>query len=354
MYQERSVAEERLTTNRYGLSIRARMARKARAEVEGGLYHVITRGNNRRQIFNSPADYEKFLSLLAIQKAKLTFFLYAYCLMTNHVHLLLERQASAVGQIMHRLLTGYAQYYNRQHRRVGHLFQGRHRAILCQSERYLSQLVRYIHLNPVRAGIVSQPEEYEYSSHRAYLGMAPAGIVDVDPVLRHFGAKRKVARDRYRQFVAAGIKQGHCEEFYAADDGRILGSEEFVDATIHRIGETGRVNGGAKKKAFAVCEVEPKRLVAAVEKVCRVSKEEFCSTSKRAPAIIAKEMAVLVGVQIGASMNELSELIGISPSALSRRHDAARRKLRDNASTSKLASKIIKKYKRIAKSQASP
>ena len=95
------------------------MARKARAEVEGGLYHVITRGNNRRQIFNSPADYEKFLCLLAVQKAKLSFFLYAYCLMTNHVHLLLERQASEVGRTMHRLLTGYAQYYNHRYRRVG-------------------------------------------------------------------------------------------------------------------------------------------------------------------------------------------------------------------------------------------
>src|SRR6266404_5236401 len=139
------------------------MARKARAEVEGGLYHVITRGNNRRQIFNSPADYEKFLSLLAVQKTKLPFFLYAYCLMSNHVHLLLERQASTVGRIMQRLLTGYAQYYNRRYRRVGHLLQGRHKAILCQSERYLAELVRYIHLNPVRAGMVTRPEDYEYS-----------------------------------------------------------------------------------------------------------------------------------------------------------------------------------------------
>jgi len=327
------------------------MVRKARAEVEGGLYHVITRGNNRRQIFNSPADYEKFLSLLAIQKGKQSFFLYAYCLMTNHVHLLLERQASAVGRIMHRLLTGYVQYYNRRHRRVGHLLQGRHKAILCQSERYLAELVRYIHLNPVRASMVTLPEDYEYSSHRAYLGMEPAGIVDVDTVLRHFGASKEVARSRYRKFVAAGIKQGHCEEFYAADEGRILGSEEFIDATIHRIGETGRANWGAKKKGFPVCEVEPERLVAAVEKVCRVPREEFCSTSKSAPAIMAKEMIILIGLQMGASMKLLSEIIGISPSALSRRHDAARRKLRDNASTSKLASEVIQKY-RIAKSQA--
>ena len=321
------------------------MARKARAEVEGGLYHVITRGNNRRQIFNSTADYEKFLSLLAVQKAKLTFFLYAYCLMTNHVHLLLERQASAVGRVMHRLLTGYAQYYNRRYRRVGHLLQGRHKAILCQSERYLAELVRYIHLNPVRAGMVTRPEDYEYSSHRAYLGMEPAGIVDVDPVLRHFGASKEVARARYRKFVAAGIKQGHCEEFYAADEGRILGSEEFIDATIHRIGETGRANRGARKKAFPVGEVEPERLVAAVEKVCRVPREEFCGPGKSAPAIMAKEMLILIGLRMGASMKVLSEIIGISPSALSRRHDAARQKLRDNANTSKLASEIIEKYR---------
>ena len=94
------------------------MPRKARAEVEGGLYHVLTRGNNRRQIFSSPNDYQKFLTLLAKQRIKPPFFLYAYCLMTNHVHLLIERQASAVGRIMHRLLTGYAQYYNRRYRRV--------------------------------------------------------------------------------------------------------------------------------------------------------------------------------------------------------------------------------------------
>ena len=141
------------------------MARKARAEVAGGLYHVITRGNNRQQIFNSSTDYEKFLSLLAVQKVRLPFFLYAYCLMTNHVHLLIERQADSIGRIMHRVLTGYSQYYNRRYGRVGHLLQGRHKAILCQSDRYLSELVRYIHLNPVRAGMVDKAEQYKYSGH---------------------------------------------------------------------------------------------------------------------------------------------------------------------------------------------
>lgn len=321
------------------------MPRKARAEVEGGLYHVITRGNNRRQIFNSPADYQKFLSLLAVQKTKLPFFLYAYCLMSNHVHLLIERQASAVGRIMHRLLTGYAQYYNRRYRRVGHLLQDRYKAILCQSDRYLSELVRYIHLNPVRARIVSKPEDYEYSSHGAYLGLAPSGIADVDSVLRHFGAKKDMARARYRQFVAAGIKHGHSQKFYEVEEGRFLGTQEFVDATIHRIGETSRTNRDAKKKSSPVGEVEPDRLIAAVEKVCRIPREEFCGSEKRAAAVLAKEMLILVALQLGASMSVLSQTIGISRSAVSRRHDAVRLKSRQNPSISQLASQIIKLYR---------
>ena len=320
------------------------MARKARAEVEGGLYHVITRGNNRRQIFNSPADYEKFLSLLAVQKIKLPFFLYSYCLMSNHVHLLIERQASAVGRIMHRLLTGYAQYYNHRYRRVGHLLQGRYKAILCQSDRYLSELVRYIHLNPVRARIVNKPEDYEYSSHRAYLGMEPTGIVDVDPVLRHFGVKKSIASERYRQFVAAGIRQGHCEEFYAADEGRILGTEEFIDATIHRIGEPKREIRGSKNATTAY-EFRPDRLIASVEKICRVSREEFCGRSKSAAAVTAKEMLILIGLQVGASRRMLSEITGISSSALSRRCDAVRLKVQENVETRDLAADIVKQYR---------
>src|SRR5436309_15591046 len=158
------------------------MAGKARAEVEGGLCYVIARGNNRRRIFDAPADYEKFLSLLTRLKVRLPFFLYAYCLMTNHVHLLIERQAHTIGRIMHRVLTGYSQYYNRRYRRVGHLFQGRHKAILCQSDRYMAELVRYIHLNPVRAKMVRNAERYPHSSQCSYLGIRSDAIVDVDPI----------------------------------------------------------------------------------------------------------------------------------------------------------------------------
>lgn len=123
------------------------MARKPRVEVEGALYHIITRGNNRQVIFGSHDDYLKILLLLDQQKTKLPFYLYAYCLMPNHIHLLVERQQDSISRVMHRVLTGYTQYNNRKYKRVGHVLQGRYKAILCQSDQYLAELVRYIHLN---------------------------------------------------------------------------------------------------------------------------------------------------------------------------------------------------------------
>ena len=167
------------------------MARRLRVEVAGGLYHLIARGNDRQDIFHSPEDRYKFLALLLKEKVRSPFFLYAYCLMTNHIHLLLERQAETIGKIMQRVLGGYSRYYNRRYKHIGHVFQGRHKSILCQSDRYLAELVRYIHLNPVRAGMVTFPKEYPYSSHRAYLGREQDGLTDVDPVLRLYGSKRE-------------------------------------------------------------------------------------------------------------------------------------------------------------------
>ena len=322
------------------------MARKLRAEVAGGLYHVITRGNNRRQIFNSPADYHKFLSLLSAQKLKLPFFLYAYCLMTNHVHLLIERQADTIGRIMHGLLTGYSQYYNRRYRRVGHLLQGRHKSILCQSDRYLAELVRYIHLNPVRAGMVRRPEQYKYSGHRAYLGLAPAEILDIDPVLRHFGAKKNIARAAYSEFMAAGMKLGHREEFYSADEGRILGSEEFIEEAIHQIGEAKLSSRmGPEFYSNGAVEFDVDRLVAVVETVCGIPREDFYGSGKSAASILAKEILILTGRQLGASVGLLSRTIGLSSGSVSRRHDEARLKMRDKPAFNELAARIRNQYR---------
>ena len=320
------------------------MARKVRIELPGGLYHVITRGNNRRRIFDSPADYDKFLSLLSAQKTKLPFFLYAYCLMTNHVHLLIERQTDAIGRIMHRLLTGYSQYFNRRYRRVGHLLQGRHKAILCQSDQYLSELVRYIHLNPVRARMVCKPEQYRYSSHRSYLGLEASGLVDVDPVLRHFGAKKNAAREQFAQFVRVGIKLGHREEFYQADEGRILGGAEFVDSTIHRIGEAGRPGRSRIQQADKRDQFSADELIAAIEMFCRVPRASFCGPAKSARVVRAKEALILIGAESGIRLSVLSELTGTHSSTISRRLDAARVKVHTDGELRQAVARVRKEF----------
>lgn len=313
------------------------MARRPRLEVEGGLYHIIARGNNRQAIFHSDKDYQKFLSLLSVQKGKLPFYLYAYCLMTNHFHLLIERQGETIGKIMQRVLTGYSQYYNRKYRKVGHVFQGRHKAILCQSDKYLSELVRYIHLNPVRAKMVRKAEKYPYSSQRAYLGMEPAGIVDVEPVLRLFGARRKKATENFARFVAAGAKLGHQEEFYLLGEGSILGSEEFVDETIHRLGEVGERKERAEKQPR---EFEAERLVAAVEKACQLPRTDFFGPGKSARILEAKEVLIVCGRLSGASLSMLSKITGLDSSTVSRRHDAAVRKMQDKGNLRQLAEQV--------------
>jgi REP-associated tyrosine transposase len=315
------------------------MARKPRLEVEGGLYHILTRGNNRQRIFGDNNDYQKMLRLLEVQKAKLGFFLYAYCLMPNHVHLLVERRKVGIGQVMHRLLTGYSQYHNKRYGRVGHLFQSRYKGILCQSDQYLAELVRYIHLNPVRAKIVRAPEAYPYSSHRAYIGSEEPWLVDIEPVLRHFGGTKKLARERFGLFVEAGIKAGHREEFYGAEGGRLLGSEEFVDDTKKRAGEIPR---GARPEIKRRSVPNLEGVIEAAAKASGLTPEEICSRSKRRAVVTAKEALIFVAHELGASNTAVAKLMGADSSLVSRRLDSAKRKMTDSGKVQKLV-KLIRR-----------
>jgi len=318
------------------------MARRPRAEVEGGLYHIIARGNNRQNIFHTNEDFKKFLSLLLTQKAKLGFYLYAYCLMSNHFHLLIERQAEPIGRIMLRVLTGYSQYYNRKYRKVGHVFQGRHKAILCEADRYLGELVRYIHLNPVRAKMVRKAERYPWSSQKAYLGIEQSELVDVDPVLRLFGARKQKALENFARFVSAGARLGHQEEFYLAQEGCILGSEEFVDQAIHHVWE--RDNKDHRPPKRQKTEFDPERLIASVEQIFEMPREEFCGPGKSAKIISAKETLIAAGKEVGATLSTLAGIAGISSATASKRHEAALLKLRANVDDRKLVTDVVKCY----------
>jgi REP element-mobilizing transposase RayT len=314
------------------------MARKLRLEVEGGLYHVITRGNDRQDIFHCDEDFQKFIALIAGQKEKVPFFLYAWCLMTNHIHLLIERQAHTVGRIMQRILTGYSQWYNGKYRHVGHVFQGRHKAILCDSDAYLAELVRYVHLNPVRAKMATLPEDYVYSSHREYIGSTPATVTDIDPLLRRFGNRRDVAVERFREHVAAGIGISYPAGLDSPAENVL---PDFVDASIHRLGEFD-ARPSAKRRRRAP-HIQLDVLAAAVEAVLDLRHDQFNGPDKNARSILAKEVLIITGLELGATVSQIAQMMSLDSSNISRRADAARTKL---ASDSKLkyAKELVEKH----------
>ena len=176
------------------------MARKPRVEFEGAFYHVIARGNQRQDIFRDDQDRTTYLERVEHYSKRYDFRLYAYVLMSNHVHLLIETQRIPLSKIMQGIQFTYTQYYNRRHRTVGHLFQGRYKAILCDRESYLLELVRYIHLNPARVRKPNDPWKYPWSSHRAYLGERTPVEIDTKLVLGQFGRAlgqaRRACRDQ--------------------------------------------------------------------------------------------------------------------------------------------------------------
>jgi len=199
------------------------MARHPRIHAPGLLYHLMARGNNGHAIYRAPSDYATFLTALQSTRECYPFALYAYTLMPNHFHLLLEVQAAPTSQIMRALLTGYAQRFNRRYHRRGHVFQGRYKAILCQRDRYLLALVRYIHLNPVRARLVKRPGDWPWSGHGEYLGTTPRGLIDPGPVL---GAVKTPAQ--YEAFVREGSKEGYRAEWHPGESIPFLGTSRFV------------------------------------------------------------------------------------------------------------------------------
>ena len=159
------------------------MARKPRLHVPGGLYHAILRGNARQQIFHGTGDRLRFYGLLADGVARFGYRVHAFCLMTNHVHLALQAGETPLSAGMQNLGLRYTQHLNARLRRVGHVFQGRFKAFLVDQDAYGLALVRYLHLNPVRARLVRAPAAYRWSSHRAYLGREGLAWLSTDWVL---------------------------------------------------------------------------------------------------------------------------------------------------------------------------
>jgi len=210
------------------------MARRPRLFAPGVLYHVIVRGNQRQKTFLNDGDYQAYLERLARYRRKYNYSVYAYCLMPNHVHLLVESSAHPLAKFMQGVQQSYTQYFNLKHHKTGHLFEGRYKAIICQKDEYLLELMRYIHLNPVRADMVKSPDQYPHSGHNAYLQSKNAEVIDPAPVLELLGGERA-----YRQFVHDGLRDGHKEEYYAVEDQRFLGAKGFAKKMVEREPEQG-------------------------------------------------------------------------------------------------------------------
>lgn len=204
------------------------MARPLRIEYDGAVYHVTSRGNARRPIYRDDSDREIFLDVLQKVNKRYNWLCHAYCLMANHYHLVIETPDGNLSKGMRQINGVYTQFFNRRHNRVGHIFQGRYRAILIQKESHLLEVCRYVVLNPVRARLAEKPEEWRWSSYRGTAGIEkPHPSVTSDWVLGQFGKRRREAERRYREFVHAGIGG---EKIWKAVKGQsLLGEEGFTE-----------------------------------------------------------------------------------------------------------------------------
>ncbi len=219
------------------------MPRAARIDIPDLLQHVIVRGVNRCDIFRDDDDRSRFLRSLSKFLVQTGTECLAWSLMTNHFHLLLCPRQTRLAPLMRRLLTGYAIYYNLRHKRSGHLFQNRYKSIVCDEDAYLLELVRYIHLNPLRAGLVADLaalDEYAWSGHAVIMGNGELEGQVVDDVLALFATKRIKARCHYHQFIADGVLQGKRNDLTSSSkrqtklpddpyDDRILGDGDFIE-----------------------------------------------------------------------------------------------------------------------------
>ncbi len=284
------------------------MPRKPRLHVPGGFYHVIARGNGKQDIFLGDSDRLLWEQLLQKGLQKHKHQVHAYCWMINHVHIVIRAGEKALGRFMGSLLSRYAKVFNRQTGRSGHVFERRHRAILVKEDDYLLELVRYIHHNPQRAGIVSKIGDYRWCSHHAYMGNVRTPWLITDAVFSLFNANLRSARRQYVEFVGEKQPPSIIEKFrgVSSNDHRVLGDDEWRDPVL----------GDANPKP------EFESLDQLIDVVCRrygVTEAQLATRSRsRANAKIRAEIA-LNAVDAGvATVTEIARRFGRSQPVISR------------------------------------
>jgi REP element-mobilizing transposase RayT len=283
------------------------MPRPPRIEFSGAFYHVTVRGNNKQYIFLDDHDRLKYLELLERYKKHHEFIIYAYTLMNNHVHLLIETLGSPLSKIMQVINFTYTGHFNRKYDKVGHLFQGRYKACLCDRDEYLLALVRYIHLNPIRSKLVNNPDNYRWSSHRAYMGYSNS-LVDAERILRMFSDEPSHARKLYHDFIAGPIKSKENENIFEVVDKQILGDERFIEKVEEKV--------EVLKKPLKRPSL--KKIFSSVTEVTGVSREEMVSRNRNKNVMHARHILVGSCRETGYRLVDLAFELGRDLSVISR------------------------------------
>ena len=307
------------------------MARKPRIQYPGAVYHVILRGNAGLPIFFGDRDRYRFYLILQYAVEKFGCRIHGFCLMTNHIHLVMQTADMPLSRIMQNISLRYTKWINYTQNRTGHVFQGRYKAILIDADAYLLELVRYIHLNPVRAGAVSSVDAWPWAAHRAYAGAETIPWLTTDSVLGMFGTDAGSARSSYVSFVNDGVSEGRRGEFHSGTcDGRLLGDDTFVDTALGKASE--------KRLRTTVDDV--------VQAVCRVFQctvRDLRSPGKERPYTEARAVAsLLVQERPHLSLTELGRALSRDISPLGR---VGRRLQREAAQDDRLQD-LLKKVRK--------
>ncbi len=310
------------------------MPRGPRLDAPGVLHHIMIRGLERRRIFRDDRDRADFVMRLGVLAGAGALAVYAWTLLPNHAHLLVRTGTRPLSRTMRSLLTGYAGAFNRRHKRVGHLFQNRYKSVVVEEEPYFLQLVRYLHLNPIRAGVVqslTELDRYPWSGHATLLGHHARPWQATSAVLGQFHRSLRQARAAYRDFVAAGIPLGRRTELqggglirsqggwaavaklrrgreHFVGDERILGSSAFVEALQREMDSPARP--GASRLPLD-------RLIAHVCAALGIPPASLCEGSRRAPLSRAREaIAYLWTKALGRPGRPLAPALGIRPQSV--------------------------------------
>ncbi len=316
------------------------MPRNRRIEISGGVYHVITRGIERCEIFKDDHDHEEFVKRLEAALKDTGHKCYGWALMPNHFHLLIGTGVKPLSELMRKLLTGYAVYFNRKHKRSGHLYQNRYKSVLCQEESYLLELVRYIHLNPLRAKLVTDMAglgRYQWSGYTALVGKRSNAWQSTGEILERFGNKRGTAIRRFEEFVRDGISMGKRTDLTGGGlrrsaggwrgvyelkrnkerwqgDERVLGDGDFVAKVLSTFEEKIERKERLKRDGWDIEKLK--------EEVCRIMKVSKEAIMKRSRLSAISEARALLAwwanSELGIPRRTIADYLNISGAAITK------------------------------------